>query len=146
MLSFFHTDDLDGTRMRNRFLVDATADDGIVDVGNRHQARSNRDLLAGQALRIAFTIPAFVVGINDFLGNFQETDLDPQPVFGFFEGFLAQQGVGFHDPVFINRQRTGLEQNHVGNTDLADVVQRCRAKQHRDVVLRQEGLETRVWA
>ena len=48
------------------FLVGAVAGDGVVGVGNRDDARAQRNLFAGQGVRVAGTIEIFVMVQNHF--------------------------------------------------------------------------------
>src|SRR5450830_689355 len=67
-------DDLHGLRMLHALLVDATADQGVIHVGQRHQARRNRDGFASQPLRVAAAIPFLVVAVGDLLCILEEID------------------------------------------------------------------------
>jgi len=109
---------------RPGLLVGALAGEGVEHVDDRDQAPGQGDRVAGQTLRVAGPVPALVVGEGDLLGDAQEL------------GLPAGQDVGAGGRVALDGvelggcQRTGLEQDGVGDADLADVVQRgCFAEQ-----------------
>ncbi len=133
----FALDDAPRIRGRQRRLVDAVADQCIEDVGERHQAGRNGNIVAGKAGRVAAAIPLFVVVERDLLGDGEKIDTLLGILLGLLDGLVAEPCMGFHDDPFLGRQLARLEQDVVGNTDLADVVQRCRLHQQFDGVARQ---------
>jgi len=54
-----------GLDMRERLLVGALVDHGVVRVCDGHDPRAERDLLAAQAVRVAGSVEAFVVMQHD---------------------------------------------------------------------------------
>ena len=58
--------------VRHVGLVDTPANQRVVDIGQRHHARRDRNRFATQALRITAAIPFFVVRINNFLGHLKQ--------------------------------------------------------------------------
>ena len=70
---------------------------------------------------------------GDFLGQQEKVHLHPQGFLGAHDRIKADGGVCLHDLEFSCSQRAWLEQNMVGNADLADVVQRRRLEQEINV-------------
>ena len=62
-------DDLAGAVGRQRGLVGAGLDQGVVGVDHRDQPPGERNRGAAQAARIARAVPALVVGVDDLLGQ-----------------------------------------------------------------------------
>ena len=90
----------DGLRVGDRGPVRATGDHGLVRVGDRHDARPDRDLLAGEAVGIAATVEPLVVVEHDRGRVAQRA--------GLFEDDLADLGVLGDDPPFGLVQFAGL--------------------------------------
>ena len=113
------------------------ADQGVEDIGQRHQAGGERNGVAGEALRIARAIPLFVVAAGNFTGNFEKTQgvaivllmlvvrvAAQHALDGLGEGIGADLGMALHDDELVGGQPPRLEQDGIRNADLADVVQR----------------------
>ena len=109
--------------MRHPLLVDATADEGIVDVGQRHQAGRQRDGFAGQPLRVAGAIPFLVMTVSNLLGHVQKIDRHAEGLLGVFDGQQAKRRVALHDGKLFRLIAARFEQDPIRNADLADVVQ-----------------------
>jgi hypothetical protein len=106
----------------------------------------DRDVVAGEAVGIAAAVPLFVVPVGDFLGQGEELQRHLDVLLGLLDGFAAQSGVRLHHHPFVGRERPGLQQDVVGNADLADVVQRRRAAQKVDVAVAEGGGKARMAA
>src|SRR5664280_524501 len=86
----------------------------VVAVDHAERAREQRDLLAGEAVRVAAPIEALVVvahAVDE--GALEERAHD----------LGADSGVLAHELPLLTRQWPGLEEHAVGDADLADVVQ-----------------------
>jgi hypothetical protein len=94
---------------------------GIEDVGHGHNSARHRDLVPAQALGVAVSVPAFVVGQGNLLGQAQDVKAAPAQNSG------ADDGVGLNNLEFFRGKGPGLEQNAVGDGDLADVVKGRRS-------------------
>ena len=125
-------------------LVHSLADQRIVDVGDGHQARRQGDTFAAQAKRIPAAIPFFLVGEGDLLGKAQEACGDAEQGLRLGDGVPAKGGVGLHDLELGGGELAGLEEDAVGNADLADVVQWRRLVHQFDVAVGEFGGEAWV--
>ncbi len=98
-------------------LVGALADERVEHVGDGDDPPRHRDRLAEQTGRVARAVPALVV-VERHLGR----ELDER---GGAAGqdLGADRGVGLHHLELGGRERAGLQQDGVGDSDLADVVQ-----------------------
>ena len=65
-------DDLHRLLVGDRILVGALAGEGVVHVGQRHDARRERDLVAAPAGGVARAVPALVVVEGDLLAEGEE--------------------------------------------------------------------------
>src|SRR2546429_682295 len=99
-------------------------------VGDREDPRPERDLLPEEPVGVAAAVPALVVGAHDADSlALQERHAS--------EHLLAEHGVRLHRAALRLRERSRLEQDLVGDADLADVVEqeadlRARAlREHR---------------
>ena len=106
-------------------LVGALAGEGVEDVRRRDDARLQRDRIAREAVRIARSVHALVVVQRDAahqlrVGERLQAEVGQQVV----DDRLAAVAVGAHHVHLVGREAAGLEQDRVGNADLADVVQR----------------------
>ena len=81
---------------------------------------------------------------GNFLGQQQEVNLHPQGFLSPHDRIKADGGVRLHDLKFSGSQGTRLQQNMIGNTDLAYVVQRRRLEQEIDVGIAHDLAEPRV--
>ena len=81
------------------------------------------------------------MAVGDFLGEAQKGNLPAQFAFGLNDGVAPQRRVGFHDLEFLGLQLARLEQDLIGNADLADVVQGRGLEKHFNglVVVQQRG-------
>ena len=84
-----------------------------------------------------------MVAVGDLFRVLEEIDFDAQLVFGRQDGVAPQGGVRLHDGHFVRFETPRLEQNMVGDTHLADIVQRRRLEQQFDILVRQKIAETR---
>ena len=95
----------------------------------RDDLREQRDGVAAQPVGIAGAVQPLVMVTNDRPHLAQRSQLAAQPV--------ADHGVLLHDRVLGGRQPARLQQDRVGNADLADVVEIAAAREHRDIVVAQ---------
>ena len=129
---------------RQRVLVDATADQGVEHIGQRHQARRQRDRFTLDTLRVATAVPALVMQRRDLARHDQEIErpalrsrVGAGGARGASEVFVGREfaqravdrlaadfGVPLHDLELLAAQAAGLQQDRVRNADLADIVQR----------------------
>ena len=119
----------DGMLDRERRLVGPSVGHGVERVGDRDDPSRDRDRLATQAGGIAAAVPALVVGERDLGRDLQNRKAT------FTENAPADHGVGLDDLELLRRELARLEQDRVGNPDLADVVQGGRALDHLDQLL-----------
>ena len=75
-------------------------------------------VVARQAVGVAGAVPALVVGARDLLGGLEQLRLAVR------EHARAEHGVRLDDLELLVGEAAGLEQDRVGDRDLADVVQR----------------------
>ena len=119
----------DGQRLgkRHRFLVGPFRGQGVENIDDREYPGDTGNRVAAQPIGITRSVEALVVMANGQRRAFQpwviRDDLD------------AEQGMGFHDLKLIVRQLTGLEQDTVGNADLAHIVKEGAGDQFRNVLL-----------
>ena len=112
--------------VRKAPLVNPLADQCVVDIGQRHQSTSQWNRVPGEAVRIAFAIPALMVRFHHLAGVVEKI-LRPcvtGAVNDFGQSLCANQRMRLHDGVFVGRQFARFLQNAVGNTHFANVVQR----------------------
>ena len=89
--------------------------DGVEGIAGINDARSQRNFLGFETIRVSRTIPALVV-VHDNFGNVL--------LFGMFRQDLrALHRVRLDDLVLLGRQLPGFQQDRVGYGDLAQVVQ-----------------------
>jgi hypothetical protein len=111
-----------GDFVRQCPAVATVGSDGVVTICNCEDAGAERDAFAGEAIRIASAVEAFVVMSND--GSSCAKELDR------FDNAGADYGVSFHLLKFQNCQFGGFEENGVGNGDFADIMQQRSPLQH----------------
>ena len=104
-----------------------------VGVGHGQDARPQADLLAAQTLRVARTIPALLVVVDDQACSSQEVDALQEPV--------AEFRVPVHLLPLRGGQRARLEQDRVLDSDLADVVQERAPLHVREVLVAEADLD-----
>src|ERR1039458_1983734 len=103
---------------RPRRLVRAGVRESIEHVRRGHDPSRERDLLASKAAGVASAVPALVVGQRDALGH------DKQRATAAGQDLGADRRVRLHLLELPVTELARLEQDRVGNSDLADVVQR----------------------
>ncbi len=113
-------------------LVDAVGRDRGVRVGDGHDAGLERDLVGGEAVRVAGPVPALVVVAHRGRRLAQAGQAGDQ--------LLADRGVADHDAPLGVVERAGLGQDAVGDRDLADVVQQAAEAAAEDQRRRQPQL------
>ena len=86
-------------------------------VGDGDDARAERDRGLGDAIGVARAVPALVVMAHDRPRSCEQVER--------LEQLVADLGVGFHDSALFLVQRARLQQDPVGDPDLADVVEDC---------------------
>ena len=102
-------------RARSAGAVGAVGRQRVERVGDREHARGERDVLAGQPVGVAVAVPALVVVAHDELGLAEEVDVA--------QDLPADDRVALHQRALGLVERLGLEEDRVGDRDLADVVQ-----------------------
>ena len=102
----------------HRRAVDAVAGQRVEDVCDRCHAALDRDLFADEAVGVAVAVPVLVVAERDARGKVKQGGVRAG------EDLVADLGVLFDLQALFGGQRAGLQQNRVGDRDLADVVQR----------------------
>ena len=108
--------------MVERLFVAAFACQRVIYIGERHDLRGNRYLLAGETVRIAAAVIAFVVPAADLVGLAHERLV----LVGLqtLQNGRTHGGVRFHDFERFAGQSARLVENTLGDVDLANVVQR----------------------
>ena len=101
----------DGNGARVRAIVRH----GVESVGHREDARAQGDVLAPEPVGIAGAVPALVVMIDDGDGVPEKRHV--------LDETAAHRGMRPHDLPFVGGQRPRLEEDAVGNGDLADVME-----------------------
>ena len=119
----------DGLVDRPGRLVGALVGERVEDVGDGDDPADQRDPLPHDSARVAGAVPALVVVERDLLRHLQDG-----------EGALAEDlgahlGVLLHHLPLGGGQLARLEEDLVGDADLADVVQRRGAPEQRGLVL-----------
>jgi hypothetical protein len=104
---------------------------GVEHIDHGHDAATEGDALAFEAVWVAGAVPAFVVGEGDLAAQLQDRDRTVG------QDVAADQGVGFDVLEFLWRELGRFEQDDVGDADLADVVQRRGLAQPADLFLGQ---------
>ena len=101
---------------------------GVEGVGDREDARAQRDLVALQSTGIAGPVVALLVGVNNLSRLRQKGNSG--------DDLIAHVAVLLHLGHFLVRELAGLVQDIVGNGHLADVVQEGAAGDDADLLLR----------
>ncbi len=101
----------------------------VEGVGHREDAGREGNRLAGQPERVAGAVPPLVVVVDDRDRVAQEGN----PL----EELAAHLRMAPHDPPLVRRERAGLEEDRVGDADLADVVQQHAAAERVELRLGQ---------
>ncbi len=110
--------------MRELFFVDAFAGQGVVHVCHGYDPRRQGNLLAPQPARIAAAVRSVRDAIKRYRGPFPKSARRgigrARP-----EAFPRRSWCALASPGTRARQSALLEQDAIGNADLADVVQRA---------------------
>src|SRR6267142_3464014 len=114
-----------GVRKRQCFAIRPVANHGVEGIGNREDARPERNIVTFQTPRVARAVKKFLVGQHDFGGIAQERDADQHVV--------ADFAVLAHDFFFVFGEWAGFAQDAIGNGHFADIVKECRAGQNRKI-------------
>ena len=93
--------------------------EGVPDVDRCEEAGRQGDLLPFETARIAGAVPLLMVGVGDLQRRAEETDRR-EPLLGVFR-------VPPHDRPFLVVQRSGFEEDGVGDAHLADVMEQGAA-------------------
>ena len=108
--------DLDARRLEGYgHRIRPVAGHGIEGVGHREDARAEGNELAPEGGRVAGAVPALVVVVDDGHGAPEEGDA--------LDEAAPQLRMGAHDLPLVHAEAAGLEQDAVGDADLADVVE-----------------------
>ena len=126
-------------------FVGAAAGEGVVDVGNGHQAGADVDLVAFETLGIAGTVPALVVLEDDDACEAEE-GVVAESLFGPSQRFGAVVDVSFHFVEFLVGQGAFLEEDVVAHADLADVVEGNGFVQGLETIIVEVAFELRMAA
>ncbi len=105
-------------------LVDAHRGERVIDVGERHDSRGQRDVRALPSVRIARAVEALVMAGGDVCAHGEKAAGIRVPR-RHAESLGADDRVALHDLEFGAAELAGFEENHVGHAHLADVVQRA---------------------
>src|SRR5262245_20252975 len=116
-------DHRDRPRVGQGRLVEALAAQGVVDVGEGRQAGGRRDRGAGQLVRVTGAVVTFVVAADDVAGHPQKVHRSAVLLSQRLQDAVADQRMGPHLGALGLRQRGRLQEDVVGQADLADVVQ-----------------------
>ena len=100
--------------------VDAVGGERVEDVCDGGDAALDRDRVAGEAVGVAGAVDPLVVGERHQRGEVEQLDV------GAGEDAVAHLGVRLHHEALVRGEPAGLEQDPVGDADLADVVHRAR--------------------
>jgi len=115
----------DGVVVSIGFRVRSIAGDGVVGIRQGDDPSGQWNGVTDEPLGIAGAIPVLVVEVGDHHGHRQKgpslVSIDDEP-----EGVAADQAVGPHDLNLLGRQGCRFHEDAVGNTHLADVVERAR--------------------
>ena len=114
----------DGASVGKCGLVGSFAAEGIINVGEIRQAGGRRDIVAGQAVRVAGAVPAFVVVANHRPGHSEIGQPFAEFAADRLHNRAADNGMRFHHPPFLGRKLGRLQKNCVGQRQLANVVDR----------------------
>ena len=96
----------------------------VVHIGHRHQAGRQRNRVTHQAFGVARAIPLFMVAARNLHRVGQKRILVAHVGTRALEDVEPALGMGLHDAEFFRGVLAGLQQNVVGNRNLANVVQR----------------------
>src|SRR6266545_2734456 len=99
----------------------------VVRVGDREDARGDRDLLAAEAARVAAAVEPLLVREHHLGGALEEVDRA--------EDVIADLRVALHLAPLGVVELPGLQEDRVGHADLADVVEEGAAPEIRQLAL-----------
>ena len=111
----FFEHDFERVGVGERRLIGTRGGEGVIDVGDLQNARQQRNPFAAEAVGIAGAIPPLVMAADD--GQHRRQGLHGPA------NFLAADGVHAHDLPLVGTEHAVLEEDGVGDADLADVVQ-----------------------
>ncbi len=100
--------------------VHAVAREGVEHVGHRGDAAFDRDRIGDEPVRVPGAVVALVVRERDARSEIEQLRARAG------EDAVTDRGVLLHLRALGVRERSGLEQDRVRDTDLADVVERAR--------------------
>ncbi len=109
-------------------LVGPLVCERVEHVRDGDHAPDQRYALAGESARVAAAVPPLVVTGGDHRRHLQHRRAAAS------EQARPERGVAFHHVVLLRGQVSALEQDVVGDGDLADVVQRGRLAQTPDLL------------
>jgi len=113
--------------VRQRRLVDAAAAQGVVNVADGGNAGGERDVFPFQTIGIAGAVVALMVMRAMSIRHLQKS-LGRVALLGDRGQRLGAMIVcALHDDALVAVELAGLEENVIGQADLADVVQRGRS-------------------
>ncbi len=111
-----------GSVVGERVLVSAPRCQSIVHVSQRPDPPAQGNRTTSQSLRITGAVKPLVMGGCDVARHFQKfhaRELSQCRI----EGLRSQHRMRFHDLEFVVAQTPRLEQDAIGNADLADIMQ-----------------------
>ena len=124
MLAALALQEVDALGQRPRVLVRPLADQRVEHVGHRDDARDQRNVVAVQAVRIAGAVVLLVMAERDDRAHRQVLRRAA------LQDVVADARVRAHHLLLGLRQRAFLQQDRVGDADLADVVHRRGDLEH----------------
>ena len=122
----FFPDDVDGGVKGETVFVAAACDQRVEGILNGHDPGGERNFFTLEALRIAFSVPAFVMiqgqvtGLFQIIGGVVADHAD-----GAVDDLGAAQSMALHLGEFLIREFPGFVQQRIRNLNLSDVVERC---------------------
>src|SRR5919198_3479387 len=102
---------------------------GVQSVGNGEDPGTERDFLALESARVAGSVPALLVGVDDLSGVLQEGD--------FAHYLISQLAVLAHLLDLFRVERARFPQYRIADGHLADVVQEGAVRDGLDFFIRQ---------
>src|SRR5437763_4594877 len=117
---------------RPRRMVDARRQHRVERVGDVNDPRAERNFLSLEAVWIAGAVEPFVVVADGGHGVVQEAEAVDDP--------RSLVRVSLHQPPLIGRERRGLQEDRVGDRELADVMEERRVPEQIELRLREAEL------
>ena len=105
-------------------LVYPLADQGVIDVRERHEPCRQGYFVRAQSSRVSRAVPFFMMAPGNLPGVVQEGGGRIEELFTSMYRVAAEGGVSLHDLELLGTQFPGLQQDAIGNTHLADIVKR----------------------